>query len=138
MATAKLSGKGYVLLGAMGLAAGLVGAGLALTARAGAPMGMPSARPAANGVIVSSTALGDSEISITILDVAQQRIAVYLADAKRSRLKLLAVRDISADMALTDYNNEGLLPKDIRARLEKGADAVRSVPAPDSKPPAGP
>jgi hypothetical protein len=44
---------------------------------------------------------------------------VYVADAKRSRLKLLAVRDIAADWALTDYNNDPPLPKDVRTRVEK-------------------
>ena len=56
---------------------------------------------------------------ICIVDAARQRLVVYLADAKRSRLKLLAVRDVSADWALTDYNNDPPLPKDVRARVEK-------------------
>ena len=41
-----------------------------------------------------------------------------MADTRRSRLKLLAVRDISADWALSDYNNDPPLPKDVRARVE--------------------
>ena len=49
---------------------------------------------------------------------------VYLADGKRTRLKLLAVRDISADGALSDYNNDPPYPKDIRRRVEAFSGAV--------------
>lgn len=125
--TGPLANRGrawYFVAGALGLAAGL-----ALSASGGSPPGS-SGRTAASDVVVSSTALGDSEVVITILNVPEQRLAVYAADAKRVRLKLLAVRDISADMALTDYNNDPPLPRDIRARVDKGAEAPRPVPAP--------
>jgi len=81
--------------------------------------------PPAQGLIVSTSPLGDSEVVICLVDKAQQRLAVYVADAKRSRLKLIAVRDIAADWALTDYNNDPPLPKDIRARVEKWQESAR-------------
>jgi hypothetical protein len=113
----------FFLAGALGLAAGL-----ALSASAGSPSGL-SGRSAAGDVVVSTSAMGDSEVVITILNVPEQRLAVYLADAKRTRLKLLAVRDISADMSLTDYNNEPPLPREIRARVDKGPEAPKPAPA---------
>jgi hypothetical protein len=127
----------YLVVGATGLAAGLAVAGLAMSALAGAPVAEPGVRRAAPDVVVSSTAMPDGEVVITVLDAASQRLVVYAADSKRSRLKLLAVRDISADMLLTDYNNDKPLPREIRAILEgKGAEAPKPAPAPDGRPPA--
>jgi len=114
----------------VGAAAVLAGAGLVLSAPAGlSPM---KSAPEPGGVVVATTALPDGSVMVTVLDVAQQRLAMYEADVKRGRLKLLAVRDISADMALTDYNNDPPLPRDIRARVEKGADALKTPPAPET------
>jgi len=80
-------------------------------------LGMPAA--GTPGVVVSATPFGDSEVMICVFDGVRQRLAVYVADARRTRLKLLAVRDVSADWALTDYNNDAPLPKDVRARVEQ-------------------
>ena len=91
---------------------------------------------AGSNVIVSATPMGDSSVVICVVDTAKERLAVYVADARRSRLKLLAVRDISADWALTDYNNDPPLPKDVRARIESltekgsGPSAPEETPAP--------
>ena len=97
----------------------------------------PAAGP---NVIVSATPMGDSSVVICVVDTAKERLAVYVADARRSRLKLLAVRDISADWALTDYNNDPPLPKDVRARIESltekgsGPSAPEETPAPEPVP----
>ena len=97
----------------------------------------PAAGP---NVIVSATPMGDSSVVICVVDTAKERLAVYVADARRSRLKLLAVRDISADWALTDYNNDPPLPKDVRARIESltekggGPPASEETPAPSPVP----
>ena len=72
------------------------------------------------------TALPGGEVMICLTDAAAQRLAVYVADPKKSRLRLLAVRDVSADWMLSDYNNDPPLPKELRARVEKQAEAVRS------------
>jgi hypothetical protein len=91
------------------------------------------------GVIVSATPLGDNEVVICLVDTSRERLVVYLADGRRSRMKLLAVRDISADWALTDYNNDPPLPKDVRARVEKAAEsAAPAKGAPERKPEASP
>lgn len=111
---------------------------LVFSALAGSPTPADSqaARPAAPTVVVSTTALGDNEAMICLLDTAQQRLAVYVADAKRSRLRLLAVRDISADMMLTDFNNDPPLPKDVRARMDKAVESARPAPAAEGRIPA--
>jgi hypothetical protein len=91
------------------------------------------------GLVVSATPLGDNEVVICLVDTSRDRMAVYLADGRRSRLKLLAVRDISADWALADYNNDPPLPKDIRARVEKAAEAALPAKgAQDRKPESSP
>jgi hypothetical protein len=128
----------YLLAAGLGLAAGLTVAGLTLSASAGSPAPAEAAvRRAASDCVVSSTAMPDGEVAITLLDLASQRLVVYVADAKRSRLKLLAVRDISSDMLLTDYNNDKPLPREIKALLEnKGAESPKSAPVPDGRLPA--
>lgn len=79
------------------------------------------------GLVVSATPLGDNEVVICLVDTSRERMAVYVADGRRGRLKLLAVRDLSADWALTDYNNDPPLPKDIRTRVEKAAEPASSA-----------
>ncbi|MBM4017067.1 MAG: hypothetical protein FJ288_01860 [Planctomycetes bacterium] len=122
------------LAGAGLVAAGRWDAAAAAEARAGAAGGQ--------GVVVSATPLGDNEVVICLVDTSRERLAVYVADARRSRLRLLAVRDLSADWALSDYNNDPPLPKDIRARAERGGQGARPPsPAEDAGrggPPAPP
>jgi len=120
-----LAGIGLVISGrpeSLALAAGATGPG-------------PSGDASAN-VVVSATSLGDREVVICLVDTARQRLAVYLADGRRSRLKLLAVRDISADWELSDWNNDPPLPREIRARLKqpnRPSGAAASDPS-DKKP----
>jgi hypothetical protein len=124
-------GRAWTILAlALGLAAGLV-----LWAAVGSSAAPGRSGGAAGDVVISTTVMPDGEVVVTILNVPLERMALYAADAKRSRLRLLAVRDISADMGLTDYNNDPPLPrdiKDIRARLDKGAEAPRPAPAPEA------
>ena len=123
----------------LGLLAGvaLAGVGLAVAGRAdsAAFAQVRAGQASGEGVIVSATPLGDNEIVICLVDTSRQRMAVYLADGRRSRLRLLAVRDISADWSLSDYNNDPPLPKDIRARAEKASEAARPAPGADSRKP---
>jgi hypothetical protein len=104
----------------------LVWAGLTFSGRAD-PAALAEVRAGqapGQGLVVSATPLGDNEIVICLVDTSRERMAVYVADGRRGRLKLLAVRDISADWALTDYNNDPPLPKDIRTRVEKAAESA--------------
>jgi len=129
-------------LGVFGVGLACLGVGLMASsdsgsaARAGTTWPVALAPAAGLNVIVSATPMGDSSVVICVVDTAKERLAVYVADARRSRLKLLAVRDISADWALTDYNNDPPLPKDVRARIESltekgsGPSAPEETPAP--------
>ena len=123
-------------MGSLVVALALCGAGIALSGQGGPPA---PADTAGRSLLQSATPLGDGEVIITLVDTSQQRLAVYMVDAKRGRLRLLAVRDIAADWALTDYNNDPPLPKDVRARLEKQLETGRSAaPAEGLKPQANP
>ncbi len=73
----------------------------------------------AGEVLLSATPLGEDRVVVCLVHTGRNRLMVYQADAKRSRLRLLAVRDISADWFLDDYNNDAPLPRDIRQRVEK-------------------
>lgn len=129
-------------LAVLGVGLALAGAGMLFSDRSGsaafAQMNAATAR--SEGLVVSTTALGDNEAIICLVDTSQQRLLVYVADAKRSRLKLLAARDISADWSLTDWNNDPPLPKDIRTRADKALEGARPAPGagaekkPDSTP----
>ena len=142
-----LGGRGIWWL-AVGLLAGvaLAGVGLAVAGRAdsAAFAQVRAGQASGEGLVVSATPLGDNEVVICLVDTSRQRMAVYLADGRRSRLRLLAVRDLSADWSLSDYNNDPPLPKDIRARTEKaspstggrtGPEAGRPAPGADSQKP---
>jgi hypothetical protein len=118
----------------LGAGLGALGVGLAVSGRPGdAAWAAPAAQEALSspgnaGALVSTAVLSDSEVVICIADPQRHRLAVYVADAKKSRLKMLAVRDISADWALTDWNNDPPLPKDVRARVDKFLESGKPDP----------
>lgn len=132
-------GVGLVCLG-VGLSVSSDWGSSARAQPAGTMLPFELASSAGSNVIVSAAPMGDSSVVICVVDTAKERLAVYVADARRSRLKLLAVRDISADWALTDYNNDPPLPKDVRARIESvtekgsGPSASEETPAPAPAP----
>jgi len=127
-------------LGVFGVGLACLGVGLVASSDSGSlaraqPAGSFALAPASDAnVIVSATPMGDSSVVICVVDTAKERLAVYVADARRSRLKLLAVRDISADWALTDYNNDPPLPKDVRARIESLTEKGSGPPIPAETP----
>ena len=127
-------------MGVLGVGLACLGVGLSVSsdvgssARAQTTLPVALASAASENVIVSAAPMGDSSVVICVVDTAKERLAVYVADARRSRLKLLAVRDISADWALTDYNNDPPLPKDVRARLESVTEKGSGPSAPEETP----
>jgi len=136
----------YLALGLLGTGLALVGIGLVISgpgapgSAAFADGGEGSVAPGSSGraLVVSTAALSDGNALICLVDTSRQRLAVYLTDVKRSRLKLLAVRDLEADWALTDYNNDPPLPKDVRALVGKWTESVRpATGAGDEKNPEG-
>ena len=103
---------------------------LAFVAAVGAALfvGMQSNRPEsaqaqgrAGGkqpIVIYMSPLDGRRSAICLVDAERNRLAIYQMDFGRQRLKLVAVRDFTADLGLDDYNNEAPLPKDIRAWLE--------------------
>ena len=134
-------GTWYVSAGLVGVGLAVLGIGLAIAGRGGSEalgemaFPPPPGQPLAN-VGITTTALGDNEVIVSLVDRTRERLLVYQVDVKRGRMKLLAARDISADWLLTDWNNDAPLPKDIRARIEKGTEAVRPAPGGESPKPA--
>jgi hypothetical protein len=118
----------------LGVGLGALGVGLATSARSGGEAWAAAAAhealgaPGNAGALVSTAVLSDSEVVICIADPQRHRLAVYVADAKKSRLRMLAVRDIAADWALTDWNNDPPLPKDVRARVDKFLESGKADP----------
>lgn len=90
----------------------------------------PGASDGPPEVAIAATPMGESDVILCLVDLRRHRLAVYQADARRNRLKLLAVRDISADWMLSDYNNDPPLPKDIRARVERMTESPQGPPTP--------
>jgi hypothetical protein len=126
---------GLSAVGLIGLGVGLMASSDSGSAARAQTAGLVALAPASGpNVIVSATPMGDSSVVICVVDTAKERLAVYVADARRSRLKLLAVRDISADWALTDYNNDPPLPKDVRARIESLTEKGSGPSAPEETP----
>ena len=127
-------------MGVFGVGLACLGVGLMVSSESGSVARAQTAGPVAlapaagSNVIVSATPMGDSSVVICVVDTAKERLAVYVADVRRSRLKLLAVRDISADWALTDYNNDPPLPKDVRARIESLTEKSGGPSAPEETP----
>jgi hypothetical protein len=93
---------------------------------------------AAQDLVLAVSPMGDDGALVVLVDGRRDRMAVYLADSRRGRLRLLAVRDVSADWSLTDYNNDPPLPRDIRARVEKMLEGGPSPAGKGALPGGGP
>ena len=64
--------------------------------------------------------IGDRKFGSFVIDSQTMHLMVYTFDFNRNQLKLVAVRDISEDVKLTQYNNAKPWPEDIRAMIEAG------------------
>ena len=131
-------GAWCVALGVLGVGLALAGVGLVVSGRTDSTAfgQVPAGRAAGPGVVIATQSLGDNDVVVCLVDTAQQRLLVYLVEARRSRMRLVAARDISADWSLTDFNNDPPTPKDVRARAEKAAETGRPAPAIETPKPA--
>jgi len=132
---------GLVGVGLVGFGAGLMGSrarGWSSVAHAkSAAEELPGGSSAENLAVVATPMGDEASVVICLVDTARERLVVYLADGRRSRLKLLAVRDISADWALSDYNNDPPLPADVRSRVEALIEKERSTGSEGGEEPEG-
>ena len=126
-----------IALAGLGAGLGLLGVGLLFGGRQqeAAWAARLDERPGAGEVLLSATPLGDDRVVVCLVDTGRDRLMVYLADGRRQRLRLLAVRDISADWALSDYNNDAPLPRDIRRRVEKWKESTGNEAGSESRKP---
>jgi hypothetical protein len=103
----------------------------------------------ARGLYMMPAQLGANAWGVYLMDVDSQTICVYRATPETNRFRLMAARSFKSDRFLEDYDNEGLLPKDVqkmvsnqrqRQNLENqtGQPTVDQTPKPDENAPDAP
>lgn len=88
--------------------------------------GLPASRPfqgagadPAGRLITHHIPGGTAGDHVVVIDPAVQVMAVYQVQRERGELKLVSVRQFHWDLQVTSYANEGPLPEEIRAGLER-------------------
>jgi hypothetical protein len=87
------------------------------TAQHGTPL---AAAPATAGseLIVVPTALGEKGQLLTVVDPRQRALCVYQIDMA-GKITLKSARNIYWDLQINNFNNEGLLPQEVRSLSEQ-------------------
>lgn len=81
-------------------------------------VGGNSALLGARGIYMMPAQLGPTAFGVYLLDVDSQTLCVYRALPDTSHFRLMATRSFQHDRFLTDFNNEGLRPKDVQKIVE--------------------
>jgi hypothetical protein len=68
----------------------------------------------ARGIYMAPAQLGPQTFGLYLMDVDSGTICVYKAIPETSRFRLMAARSFKNDRFLEDYDNEGLLPRDVQ------------------------
>ncbi|HUO08457.1 MAG TPA: hypothetical protein VM008_09180 [Phycisphaerae bacterium] len=100
----------------------------------------------ARGLYMMPAQLGANAWGVYLMDVDSQTLCVYRTTPETNRFRLMAARSFKNDRFLEDYDNEGLLPKDVqkmvsnqrqRQNLENqtGQPTVDQTPKPDENAP---
>ncbi|KKK49390.1 hypothetical protein LCGC14_3135540 [marine sediment metagenome] len=76
-------------------------------------------RIAAGELIALPGAIGQTGQLLTVIDPKQRVMSVYHIDSATGKIGLRSVRNIHWDLQMTYFDNEGLLPQEIRALLEQ-------------------
>ncbi len=63
--------------------------------------------------------VGEKGQLLMVIDPRQRVISVYHIDSDSGKIGLRSVRDIHWDLQMTDFDIEGLPPREIRALLEQ-------------------
>jgi hypothetical protein len=87
--------------------------------------------PDASRFTMVTESLGDKRVAAMVIDARTMRLLVYAFDFNKNRMQLVAVRDITQDVSLTQYNNARPWPEDIRKMLEAGQGEGRENPSDD-------
>ena len=105
----------------------LVGAGLAIAAVAATPdrsqtfaqrLGSYESAGPSGDLIALSTTVDDKYQQVTVIDPKLRAISVYHVELASGHVELCSVRNIHCDLQMEYYNNNGLLPTEIRSMLE--------------------
>jgi hypothetical protein len=113
------------------------------------PSGGQTGLLGARGIYMMPAQLGPTTFGVYLMDVDSGTICVYKAIPETSRFRLMAARSFKNDRFLEDYDNEGLLPRDVqkvvanqrqRQSLESQTNqpTVDQTPKPDENQPDGP
>ncbi len=103
----------------------------------------------ARGIYMMPAQLGPQTFGVYLMDVDSGTLCVYKALPDTSRFRLMAARSFKNDRFLEDYDNEGLLPRDVqkvvanqrqRQNLESQTNqpTVDQTTKPDENAPDGP
>ena len=77
----------------------------------GAAVGQPLG---ARGIYMMPAQLGNNIFGVYLMDVDSQTLCVYRVTPENNRFRLMAVRSFKNDRFLEDYNNEGILPREVQ------------------------
>jgi hypothetical protein len=96
----------------------------------------------ARGLYMMPAQLGPSTFGVYLMDVDSQTLCVYRATPENNRFRLMAARSFKNDRFLEDYDNEGLLPKDVQKmvgnqRQRQGLENQTGQPTVDQTPKPG-
>ncbi len=58
--------------------------------------------------------------TLTVIDPAARRIAVYHVNRESGEIELKSARNIAWDLRMDYHNNAGILPEEIRKGIERG------------------
>ena len=72
----------------------------------------------ARGIYMMPAQLGSNAWGVYLMDVDSQTLCVYRATPDTNRFRLMAARSFKNDRFLEDYDNEGLLPKDVQKMVD--------------------
>ncbi|NNM84812.1 MAG: hypothetical protein HKL96_03525 [Phycisphaerales bacterium] len=92
----------------------------------------PVTWPGGGHIYMMPAQINSNAWGFILLDTASHRVCVYRILTTASRLRLMAVRDFSADLKLSDFNNAAPTPEQVKAMLRMGIGGGK--PAPGSQP----
>lgn len=79
----------------------------------------PTGAGASGGLVTHHIPGGPEGDYIAVIEPTMRVMAVYRVQRERGEIKLASVRQIHWDLQVTSYANEGPLPEEIRAGLER-------------------
>ncbi len=88
----------------------------------------PATWPGGQHIYMMPAQLNSNAWGFVLLDTRLHRVCVYRLLTTASRLRLMAVRDFSADLRLSDFNNAAPTPEQVKAMLRVGIGGGKPAP----------